>query len=593
MILSGTQGYIMSIKSFNGFSKKMVIKLPYFIRENSYLAYPHNPVNPVHIQKDHLMKRLLAATIILLLASTAGAQSISHLQQNGTDTQLIVNGKPYIILGGELGNSTASSMDYMESAWPKFRAMHLNTILAPVYWELIEKKEGKFDFSLVDELIREARKQDLKLVFLWFGSWKNSMSCYAPGWVKKNQDRFPRIKDEQGESHEILTPFSDNNLQADKEAFVKLMQHLKSFDGEENTVIMVQVENEIGMLPTARDHHPKANVAFNGKVPDALISYLQEHKDTLVPTIRNAWKEQEYRTSGSWQEVFGKDITTDEFFMSWYYGVYANEIAKAGKEAYSLPMYVNAALNRPNEIAGKGYPSGGPLPHLMDIWKAATPDINFMVPDIYFQNIKHWTDLYTRQGDPLFIPEHRFDEAAAAKAFFTIGHYQSLGFSPFSIESTDRPEEEPLGKAYNILQQIVPVMTKHTEEGNVDGVLLDKDHSQTVIEMGDYVFTFKHDYTLGWSPNAKNDHWPESGAVIIHTGENQFIIAGTGVVVTFKPLGEKGKKAGILKIDEGKFVDGTWIPGRRMNGDQSHQGRHLRVPVGDYNIQKLELYKYE
>ena len=204
---------------------------------------------------------------------------IPHLKKQGETTQLIVNDEPYLILGGELGNSSFTSLEYMEPVWSKLIAMNVNTVLVPVYWELIEPVEGEFDFELYDKLIKEARKNDLKLIPLWFGSWKNSMSSHAPGWIKINQQRFPRIKDDNGRSHEILTPFSENNLKADLNAFTELMKHIKAIDQQENTVIMVQVENEIGMLPVARDYHPLANQAFTAKVPDDLMQYLQQNKE--------------------------------------------------------------------------------------------------------------------------------------------------------------------------------------------------------------------------------------------------------------------------------------------------------------------------
>ncbi len=552
-------------------------------------------------------KMVLSFFFLILISHQSFAQQvIPHLQQlKGGGTQLIVNGKPYLIFGGELGNSAASDLNYLKPAWHKIKVMNLNTVLVPVYWDLIEKKEGQFDFSLVDGIIRDARKRNLRLILLWFGSWKNSVSTYVPGWVKKGQDQFPRAKDDNGNSLDILTPFSKNNLEADKQAFVKLMQHLKKFDRKEHTVIMVQVENEIGVIPSTRDYSPAANKAFHQPVPNELMSYLEKHKNNLAPILYKAWKKQGFKTSGSWQEVFGKEspanyALTDEIFMAWYYGKYVNSIAQAGKKAYPLPMYVNAALYRPHEQPGKDYGSGAPLPFLMDVWKAAAPFINILAPDIYFPDFKKWCDLYTRQGNPLFIPEHHFNDAAAADAFYTFGHYDGLGFSPFSIESTDHPRGEPLGKAYNILSQLSPLITKYRPQGKVEGVLLNRydwfghkyRHDSAIVKMGKYKFTFKHDYTLGWSPEAKNKKWPSAGAIIIQTGPNTFYIGGTGIVVAFAVRDSDEKKAGILRDDEGSFVDGKWQPGRHLNGDQTNQGRFLRIPVHDFDIQRLVLYQY-
>lgn len=517
---------------------------------------------------------------------------IPFLQKKGNTTQLIVEGKPFIILGGELGNSSATTMQYMHPIWSKLKAMNLNTVLVPVYWELIESEEGKFDFSLIEQLITEARNNKLKIVFLWFASWKNSMSSHAPAWIKLNQEEYPRIKDDKNRSHEILTPFSGNNLQADLNAFVKFMSFLKDFDKSHQTVIMVQVENEIGMLPTARDYHPQANDAFKKDVPEELTKYLKQNREKLVPEFLEQWKKSGFKTSGNWEEVFGKGVHTDEIFMAWHYSKYTNKIVEAGKKIYPIPMYVNAALNRPNREPGSGYPSAGPLPHLMDIWKAGGSSIDFLAPDIYFAEFKHWNDLYTRQGNPLFIPEHRFDNTVASKSLYAIGHYNALGFAPFSIESTDKPDDEPLGKMYNLISQLIPIITSNQGKGKMEGVLIDKKGQDTIIQMGNFKFTFRHEYTLGWSPGAKEDDWPLASAIIIQTAEEEFYIAGTGIVVTFKPLNNDSLNVGILKVDEGSFENNKWIVLRHLNGDQTHQGRHLHIPSGEYITQRLELYTY-
>ncbi|KQB36816.1 DUF5597 domain-containing protein [Flavobacterium aquidurense] len=518
--------------------------------------------------------------------------NIPNLHKKGNKTQLIVNEKPFIILGGELGNSSATTMESMEPIWTKLTDMNLNTVLTPIYWELIEKEEGKFDFSLVDDLILRARKENLKLVLLWFGSWKNSMSSHAPEWVKLNQKKYPRIKDDKGKSHEILTPFSENNLQADLNAFQKLMAHIKEFDQKNQTVIMLQVENEIGMLPTARDYHPLANDAFKKEVPAELLQYMQKNKAKLVPEFLEIWKTNGFKTSGNWEQIFGKGLNTDEIFMAWYFSKFTNKIAKAGKDSYAIPMFVNAALNAPEKKPGE-YPSAGPLPHVMDVWKAAGTAIDFLSPDFYNPSFKHWNDLFTRQGDPLFIPEHRFDASAPFKGLYAIGHYEAMGFSPFSIESVSDAKKEPLSKIYDLVKQLTPVIESNKGQGKIDGVLLDKENQLQIITLGNYEFTFKHDYTLNWSDGAKEEKWPTSSAIIIEIGKDEFYIAGSGIVVTFKPLKDKNLTAGILKTDLGKFENEIWRTIRHFNGDQTHQGRHLRISAGDYEIQKLKLYTYE
>jgi hypothetical protein len=518
---------------------------------------------------------------------------ITHLIKQGKTTQLIVENKPFIILGGEVGNSSFTSAEYMKPIWPKLKAMNLNTILAPVYWELIEPEEGKFDFNLLDQLIDEAKAQNLKIVFLWFASWKNSMSSHVPSWVKLNEERFPRVKDDNGNSHEILTPFSENNLQADLNAFTKLMVHIKELNKENSTIILIQVENEIGMLPAARDYHPLANKKFHENVPSEFIDYLKNNKSLLVPEFKKTWEDNGFKTTGAWEDIFGKGFQTDEIFMAWYFAKYTNSIIEAGKEVYPLPMFVNAALNRPGAEPGKGYPSAGPLPHLMDVWKAAGKSIDFLSPDIYFPDFQHWADLYTRQHNPLFIPEHRFDNTSAAKAVFAIGHYEGMGFSPFSIESSEEPENEDLGKMYDLINQLIPIISANQGQNKINGVLLDKKKPGTVQNFGDYQFNIKHSYTLGYEANAKNEFWEPAGAIIIQTNPKEFYIAGSGIVITFKNTNDTTLNVGILKDEEGRFENNEWKITRYLNGDQTHQGRHIRIFHGDFSIQKLKLYDYK
>jgi len=536
---------------------------------------------------------LLLSPLLIAQATNKDENNIPYLKKQGSATQLIVDGKPFLILGGELGNSSFTSLEYMEPIWSKLNMMNINTVLAPIYWELIEPAEGEFDFKLYDQLINEARKYNLKLVLLWFGSWKNSMSSHAPGWIKKDEERFPRVKDDKGKSQEILTPFSEENLQADLKAYQALMGHIKAIDENDHTIIMVQTENEIGMLPAARDYSQLANEKFKENVPTEFIEYLKKNKGKLVPEFEEVWAENGYKESGTWEEIFGEGPHTDEIFMAWYYAKFTNTIVEAGKEIYPLPMYVNAALNRPNRLPGEGYPSAGPLPHIMDVWLAGGPAIDFLSPDFYFPNIKYWCDLYTRQGNPLFIPEHRFDSTVAAKAAFVFGHYEAIGFSPFSVESTTHPENEPIGKVYNLINQLTPIIAANQGQDKIDGVLLDKEIQESILQFGDYELTVKHSYTLGYEAKYKNDVWEPAGAIIIQIGKDEFYLAGSGVVITFKNLKKTELNVGILKDEEGKFENNEWKVIRHLNGDQTHQGRHIDIFLDDFSIQRFELYNYE
>lgn len=541
------------------------------------------------------MKKFKIFTTLLLLLSISncffGQNQIPHLEKTGNKQQLIVNNQPFIILGGELGNSTATTMESMENVWEKLKLMNMNTLLTPVYWELLEPEEGKFDYTLIDDLIFEARKQNYKLVFLWFGSWKNSMSSHAPAWVKLDTKKYPRAKNETGENQEILTPFSENNLKADLNAYQQLLRHIKKVDSKEQTVIMIQTENEIGMLPSARDYDPLATEKFNQQVPKDLMNYLSKNKNILNPNLLNIWKNNGFKTKGNWEEIFGKGLQTDEIFMAYYFAKYTNEISSAGKKEYAIPSFVNAALNRPGKKPGE-YPSAGPLPHILDIWKAASPSIDLYSPDFYNPDFKHWCDLYTKQNETLFIPEHQFNNSIAAKALYAIGHYQALGFSPFNPEQTDHPKEEKLTKAYEAIAQIKPLLDTNWGKNKIEGILLDKDNREATFTLGNYEFKAQHTFNLGWEPNSKAENWETAGGIIIQTGENEFYFVGFGVSLTMKNTKNPNKKVGILKTDKGYFKDGKWTVLQHLNGDQTHQGRHIRSFVDDFSIQRFTLYNY-
>ena len=541
---------------------------------------------------SHAGKVLFAFVFLAfsLNAQTNKPATIPHLEKQGTTKQLIVDGKPFLMLAGETGNSSASDLKYLNEIWPKIVKMNLNTLLVPVYWELIEPIEGKFDFTLVDGAINGARKNNIRLVFLWFGTWKNSMSCYAPPWVKADQARFPRARDAQGRAQEILTPFSNENLNADKRVFAELMKHIRMIDADYHTVVMVQVENEIGMIPSARDHCKEADRAFAANVPAELLQHLQKNRESLTPELRKAWGDPGFKTSGTWEEVFDKGLQTDELFMAWYFAKYTNAVAQAGKKEYPLPMYVNAALIRPGYKPGQ-YPSAGPLPHLFDVWKVAAPAIDFLAPDLYFKNFAEWVNKYDRPGNPLFVPEAS-NAQSMTNAFYAIGQLNAMGYSPFSIESLDHPENNQVAQAYDILRQLTPLILANQGKGTMAGVLLDSANQKSRVLLGEHMFTISHEYSWPYATHSEGEI-PRYGCIIIMVSSNEYYIAGRGVIVTFQTAANDGTIVGIGTMDEGRFVDGKWTPGLRMNGDQSHQGRHMNLGEHTFSIQKVQLYKYK
>ncbi|WP_300791277.1 DUF5597 domain-containing protein [uncultured Bacteroides sp.] len=568
-----------------------------------------------------MIKHLLSIALSLTIFSLH-AQELPHWIKQGTASQLVVDKKPMLLLAGELGNSSASSEQDIENVFPKLKRIGLNTVLVPAYWDLIEPEEGKFDFSLIDKTITEARKHDMKVIFLWFGVWKNSMSCYAPLWFKSDYKKYPRCYTETGKPLEIASPFSENVFKADSKAFVKLMNHIKDFDSKENTVIMIQVENEIGMLESARDHSKTANKLFDSAIPDKLKQYLKRNTKTLHPWLKEKWEMAGGKTEGTWEEVFGKDIFTDEIFMAWQYAAYVEKMIQKGREVYNLPMYVNSAMNSRNRKPGE-YPSAGPLAHLIDIWKCAAPSIDLLAPDLYDNGFVDWVAQYKLHNNPLFIPEIKLEPNDGVRAFYVFGQHDAIGFSPFSIEDAPDDGNYKLTKAYTKLDELMPLITKYQGKEQMKGILFDQANKEKNIEWDGVTLSCKHFFTLPWDARATDGSvWPEGGGIIIKLNKLEYIVAGSGIVIEFKypdelkgfiqkKLGEDGfiaaggnttdkekwyseKRIGIGSVDEVSIDEtGNMKYLRRLNGDQDHQGRHVRIGVDDFSILHVKLYEYK
>ncbi|WNB86068.1 DUF5597 domain-containing protein [Cellulomonas sp. ATA003] len=527
---------------------------------------------------------------------------LPRLERSGTATQLVVDGAPFIIRGGELGNSSAERT-FLAEHWSRLEALGLNAVVAPVYWDVVEPVEGQFDWRSVDELVEDAHGYGMRLVLLWFGSWKNSMSSYVPGWVKTDVARFPRSRDSRGKALEILTPFDDANRDADARAFAALMGHLREADPE-HVVVLVQVENEIGMIPEARDRTPEADAAFAGPVPAALMAYLGEHRETLAPELAAQWSAAGGRSEGTWTDVFGAGPATDELFMAWAFARYVQAVTAAGKAELDLPMYTNAALIRPGTQPGQ-YPSAGPLPHLIDVWRAGAPALDFIAPDIYFPNFIEWADRYVRSGNPLFIPEALRSVDAAANALYAYGKHAAIGFSPFGIETIEETPARLLAASYDVVRQLTPLLVQHAGKGTMTGLLPPADDQRVPhrVPLGDVVLAARYERIAAPSladgvinevgDRAKDTTRLPAGAIVIATGPDELVVGGIGVTLTFDPVDAGTETVGILSCEEGRYDDaGVWQHRRWLNGDQTHQGRHVRLEPGRFAIQRVRLYRY-
>jgi len=544
------------------------------------------------------------AGTVLLTSAVMARPPMPELVTNQGRHSLLIEDRPWMILGAQTNNS-ANYVAALDDVWPVYEKMHANTLVIPVAWEQIEPEEGRFDFSYVDELIRQARERDAKLVLLWFATWKNNAPHYAPAWVKLDNERFPRVVKKDGDTLNSLSPLFRPTLEADKAAFVKLMRHIKQVDRQRN-VIMVQVQNEVGTYGAARDYSPTAQKAFHRPVPEELTRDLG-----LEP--------------GNWPEVFGEDA--DEFFHAWHIARYVNEIASAGKAVYPLPMYVNVALRNPFNPGEPGqYSSGGATDNVLHIWKSAAPAIDMISPDIYFRDHKTVTrvlDLYSRDDNPLYVAEIGNDQPYARYFFSALGR-GSIGFAPFGMDYTDyynyplgadNLSDETIGhfgEIYHLFKPMAGVWAELNAQGKVYAVaepadttqanrkIWNAEKSETGNEPDNYTQTldlgrWNAEVTYGrpmfWIDPPKGNFPSSGGAAIAKLDENEFLVTGFRCRVTFKPSEEiKTEKTMVLRVEEGYFDDGQWVFERVWNGDQTDWGLNF---TSQEHILKVTMATYE
>lgn len=566
-------------------------------------------------------------TAVALTCSPALASApppIPELKASGGVTQLHVDGAPWLVLGAELGNSTAADLDELALAMDRCAGMHTNTLLLPVYWDRFEPEEGSFDPTLVRGAIDLARERNLRLVYLWFGTWKNSMSCYAPSWVKRDADRFPRARTSEGEPLEIVSPASAAARDADARAFAELMRWTLAYDGDRRTVIMAQVENEVGMIPEARDHAAGSETAYAERVPPELLARAQQGE--LGETVQSLWRGAGERTEGTWAQVFGDSPEGQEVFTAWQLASHAEHVAAAGKREYPLPIFVNAALIRPGYRPGN-YPAAGPLPHLLEVWRTAAPSVDMLCPDIYFPNFMEWIAKYDRAGNPVFIPEMAPSLRGPGNAVYALAAHNAIGFAPFALESVDADKERRFENCLGRLSGFTDLILRAQREGRIVGLAPEVSFewrvaSESVTEtLGGIAFTARFDRPGGGHsgetelPTLGSHNWdappgtPLGSAMIIQLDDEEFLVFGMGVKITFAPAPETSngteggtvsrtttgahERVGIDWVREGTFdAHGDWQPARWLNGDQTHQGRHIHLYDGWWTMQRIKLYRY-
>ncbi len=536
--------------------------------------------------RNLLIRSLSVAVCVAVLvgpkfvdAQGGGDRSLPRLVEKDGRHALLVDGKPYLMVGAQMNNSSAWPA-MLPKVWPTVEALGINTLEAPIYWEQFEPERGKYDASMLHMLLDQAREHHVHLVLLWFGTYKNGSGHYVPEFLKRDETNVPHVVNAQGRRVDSLSPHSQTVLDADRTAFAHMMRELKAADPQ-HTVLMVQVENETGSYGSVRDFSPKADKLFHGAVPERVLKAL-------------------HKPAGTWTQVFGTDA--DAFFYAWSIANFVNQVAEAGRAEYALPMYVNAALRDPIHPGAAGtYDNGGPTDDVLPIWKAAAPAIDVIAPDIYLPDYARYTkvlELYGRPDNALFVPETG-SSAAYARYFFAALGRGAIGFSPFGMDATAYVNE-PAGATRNDEKTIAPFavvdrlfepMQREVAELNFEGKLQavaeDPDNHSQTLSFGGWSATVS--YGLVRSGKTPEGNTPaDGGAMVAQLGPDEFLVTGLHSRVDFTPADSSAQRQ-FLKVEEGTYTDGKWNAIRIWNGDQTDWGLNftsvpqvLRVTLGTY-----------
>jgi hypothetical protein len=528
---------------------------------------------------------VLAAVVAVSVAATLHAQAptpaaqakerpLPRLVKKDGRYALFVDGAPYLMLGAQVHNSSAWPA-MLPKVWPAMEYLHVNTVEIPVYWEQFEPRPGQYDYTVIDALLAGAREHKVRLVLLWFATWKNGSQHYMPEWMKLAPDKYPHLTDKNGRPADSPSPFAAASLEADKSAFTAFMRYLKSAD-RQRTVIMVQVQNEPGTWGSVRDYSPVAQKLFEAPVPADVLTAMQ-----VKPTSPNA----------NWQEAFGLEAEVN--FHAWAVARYVGQVAAAGKAVYPLPLYANAALRDPLKPGAPGsYESGGPTDNVIPIWKVTAPALDIVAPDIYQNDPAAYLkvlELYHREDNALFVPETS-GGAANARFFFSALGLQAIGFAPFGMDYTNprnTPESlAPTARNYRVIAPMQREVARLNFEGKLQAVAEENGKVTQTLAFGAWNAIVS--YGAVRNNRAVGNAEPTGRILVAQLKDNQFLVAGFYCRIDFRPA-DAVKHRQFLRVEEGVYENGVFKFLRIWNGDETDWGLNfgaepvvLRVSVATY-----------
>jgi hypothetical protein len=491
-------------------------------------------------------------------------EMIAHFEELNGRKAFFVDGKPFIILGLQWDCDGCYTPEDMDPFFEHGEKMGLNTASLLLYWKEIEPVKGEYRFEMLDHRIEMARKHNMKIVLVWFGSYKNGNLTYAPDYIRFDHKTYTKVIDKHGKVHtNFCCPTARETHRRDELALIEVFKHLKEVDSETHTVILFQMENETGIFGTDRCYCGSCN--------------------------------EEYKKN-DYEKEYG--VRAGEYFTAQCIAEYCDSLTKTVKDIYPLPVYMNAWLNKvhANERAGFDYPNGGPVPDVLEMYFKTIKYIDCIAPDIYQfsrRDFEYFCKAYSIHNNPLFIPECAtgMGTRTARNIFYAIGDYAAFGYDPWAInrccpgfmttplvttvDGRWSDEAYELHKSYKVINDAMEPIVMAQNTPNIKTIVQEEGENGILLKFGDIdaEVTYEHPANT-------------ARGLVIRRSKDEFIVIGGGFHIRFSREG--GKKVSIATVESGKFEGEKWVSSHVLSSERVPYHpiavldcRVLRVLVGE------------